>query len=424
MAIVIDGKIFRNIQEQVEKNKEDIAAWTNIEFTLNNFGITVLGRVDAEADIPEGTYEYGDAYLVGEEEPYDIYIFTRNGADGEFINMGPLTIVGPQGPTGEQGPAGTIEIGTVTTGAAGSSATVTNTGTSENAILDFTIPRGATGATGAQGEQGPQGETGATGAQGPQGPQGDPGESFMIIGTITSTSQLPDPSTTPRNYAYVLDDSDPSTPNKLYYITGTVGNEQWSYSSLAAAGTTVSVSGNPVSTWSADTKVDEPSTAGSDGDVLTLSSGVPTWATPASGGGSQVETVSVTSLNWLSKTQNAINTLQNAGKYVLRIKFNFGITSTTANKIIINKSDFTITTGTMSVNLPSALYQKRNGVYGGSSLSSSYEINCTWQQSTGNMVWYGIYEDSTNLYIVTCNKTYAEYTVYSGGASSVEITYV
>ena len=169
MAIVIDGKIFRNIQEQVEKNKEDIAAWTNIEFTLNNFGITVLGRVDAEADIPEGTYEYGDAYLVGEEEPYDIYIFTRNGADGEFINMGPLTIVGPQGPTGEQGPAGTIEIGTVTTGAAGSSASVTNTGTSENAILNFTIPRGPTGAQGPQGEQGIQGETGATGAQGPQG---------------------------------------------------------------------------------------------------------------------------------------------------------------------------------------------------------------------------------------------------------------
>ena len=283
MAITIDGKIFRNIQEQVEKNKQDIAAWTNIEFTLNNFGITVLGRVDAEADIPEGTYEYGDAYLVGEEEPYDIYIFTRDGGDGEFIDMGPLTIVGPQGPVGETGPAGTIEIGTVTTGAAGSSATVTNVGTAENAILNFTIPRGATGATGSQGEPGPVGQTGLTGATGPQGPQGDPGESFMIIGTITSTSQLPDPSTTPRNYAYVLDDSDPSTPNKLYYITGTEGSEQWSYSSLAAAGTTVSVSGNPVSTWSADTKVDAPSTAGSNGDVLTLTSGVPTWSAPSGG---------------------------------------------------------------------------------------------------------------------------------------------
>ena len=253
MAITIDGKIFRNIQEQVEKNKRDIAAWSSIQFTLNNFGITVLGRVDAEADIPEETYEYGDAYLVGEEDPYDIYIFTRDDADGEFINMGPLTVIGPQGPQGEQGAAGTITIGTVTTGAAGSNATVTNSGTSENAILNFTIPRGATGAAGSQGEQGIQG---IQGIQGEQGPQGDPGESFMIIGTINNTSQLPDPSTTQRNYAYVLDDSDPTTPNKLYYITGTEGNEQWSYSSLAAAGTTVSVAGNPVSTWSADTKLD------------------------------------------------------------------------------------------------------------------------------------------------------------------------
>lgn len=285
MAITIDGKIFRNIQEQVEKNKRDIAAWTNIQFTLNNFGITVLGRVDAEADIPEGTYEYGDAYLVGEEDPYDIYIFTRDGADGEFINMGPLTVVGPQGPQGEQGLAGTIEIGSVTTGAAGSSVIVTNSGTAENAILNFTIPRGATGATGSQGEVGPVGQTGLTGPEGPQGPQGDPGESFMIIGTITNTSQLPDPSETQRNYAYVYDDGDASTPNRLYYITGAVGEEQWSYSSLAAAGTTVSVDGNPVSTWNANTKIDEPSTAGTSGQVLTIGSGGdPEWATPSAGG--------------------------------------------------------------------------------------------------------------------------------------------
>ena len=43
---------------------------------------------------------------------------------------------------------------------------------------------------------------------------------------------------------------------KLYYITGAVGSEVWSYSSLAAAGTTVTVSGNAVTTWNADTKLD------------------------------------------------------------------------------------------------------------------------------------------------------------------------
>lgn len=249
MAIKLDGKIIRNIQEQVEKNKNDIAGWT----TLDAFGIKVLGIVATDADIPEGTYNYGDAYLVGTEEPYDIYIYTR-GIDN-FVNIGPLTIVGPQGPQGPQGLAGKITIGTVTTGDPGSIATVTNSGTTENAILDFVIPRGNTGATGSQGIQGIQGPIGQTGPQGPQGPQGDPGESFMIMGTITNTSQLPDASETPRNNAYVLDDGDPSTPNKMYYITGAIGSEVWSYSSLAAVGTTVTVSGNPVSSWNSDLKV-------------------------------------------------------------------------------------------------------------------------------------------------------------------------
>jgi hypothetical protein len=49
------------------------------------------------------------------------------------------------GPTGPQGPA-TISIGTVTTGAAGASATVTNSGTPSDVVLDFSIPRGAAGA--------------------------------------------------------------------------------------------------------------------------------------------------------------------------------------------------------------------------------------------------------------------------------------
>jgi hypothetical protein len=54
-----------------------------------------------------------------------------------------------QGATGPQGAAATIAVGTVTTGAAGSSATITNSGTSGAAVFDFTIPRGDTGSLGA-----------------------------------------------------------------------------------------------------------------------------------------------------------------------------------------------------------------------------------------------------------------------------------
>lgn len=77
-------------------------------------------------------------------------------------------IPGPTGPTGPQGPA-TVAIGNVTTGAPGTSATITNSGTNENVVLNFTIPSGATGATGEQGIPGPTGPQGPQGAQGVQG---------------------------------------------------------------------------------------------------------------------------------------------------------------------------------------------------------------------------------------------------------------
>jgi len=55
---------------------------------------------------------------------------------------------GSTGPTGPSGTAATIAIGTVTTGAADTQAAVTNSGTGNAAILNFTIPQGAAGASG------------------------------------------------------------------------------------------------------------------------------------------------------------------------------------------------------------------------------------------------------------------------------------
>ena len=96
---------------------------------------------------------------------------------------------GPSGTNGLAGAAATIAVGSVTTGAAGSSASVTNVGSSSAAVLNFTIPAGATGAQGAQGPagpagaagaQGPAGATGAAGATGPQGPAGPAGSNATL----------------------------------------------------------------------------------------------------------------------------------------------------------------------------------------------------------------------------------------------------
>ena len=56
-----------------------------------------------------------------------------------------IVTVGGQGLPGPTGLAATVEVGSTTTGTAGSNASVVNVGTNEAAILDFTIPQGAKG---------------------------------------------------------------------------------------------------------------------------------------------------------------------------------------------------------------------------------------------------------------------------------------
>ena len=61
------------------------------------------------------------------------------------------TIVAPKGEKGDAGAAATVQVGTVTTLDAGEQATVTNSGTTEAAVLNFGIPKGAAGNDGANG---------------------------------------------------------------------------------------------------------------------------------------------------------------------------------------------------------------------------------------------------------------------------------
>ena len=82
---------------------------------------------------------------------------TSTVADFKFtIPRGDTGDQGIQGIQGVQGPAATIAVSTpTTTGAAGTNASVTNSGSSSAATFNFTIPRGDTGAQGIQGVQGP-----------------------------------------------------------------------------------------------------------------------------------------------------------------------------------------------------------------------------------------------------------------------------
>ena len=74
------------------------------EYQWNLLGIKVIGHIDA-LPIPEGTYEYGDAYMVGTEPPYNMYIYTRpDGAvhtEGYWFPVGKFPMPGSKGPKGD-----------------------------------------------------------------------------------------------------------------------------------------------------------------------------------------------------------------------------------------------------------------------------------------------------------------------------------
>lgn len=198
--ITIGDSVLRNLEEQVSKNKSDIADFLNKGAIIGDYGIHIIGHIDTEAELPsdyEG--EYGDAYVVGPSDDPDNYVYwiwTRPNneiAYDHWFNIGKLAI------KGDEGDAGTITVGEVSTVSSTDEASVENVGTATDAIFNFKIPRGEKGDKGVEGPRGLQGVQGPTGPAGPTGPQGPQGEmgptapAYHIIGDLTSESELPSP---------------------------------------------------------------------------------------------------------------------------------------------------------------------------------------------------------------------------------------
>jgi len=115
---------------------------------------------DAGATGPAGTSAYLVAVADGFIGDETAWLASLVGAQGTQGVQGIQGLQGETGPQGTQGDAGaqgiqglvgdaaTVTVGTVTTGTPGTTVTVTNSGTTGAAILDFTIPEGAAGANG------------------------------------------------------------------------------------------------------------------------------------------------------------------------------------------------------------------------------------------------------------------------------------
>ena len=130
----------------------------------------VPGIKGADGDITwQGEWSSSPTYTQNQAVQYNGSAYVALQGNSEIIPTSNtavwsvMTLKGDTGATGAVGSAGTVTIGTTTTGSAGGSASVTNSGTSSEAVLNFTLPKGASGATGAQGAKGNTGETGAAG---------------------------------------------------------------------------------------------------------------------------------------------------------------------------------------------------------------------------------------------------------------------
>ena len=120
----------------------------------------------------------------------------------DFLKKHPYCYIqGPTGPKGETGAKGdrgdigpaTIKVGTTETVSELENASVSNSGTEKDVILDFKIPRGEKGEKGDIGIQGIKGEKGDRGDIGPQGVKGDRGDvgpATIKVGTTETVSEL------------------------------------------------------------------------------------------------------------------------------------------------------------------------------------------------------------------------------------------
>ena len=257
--LTIDGKQYRNLEEQVRKNKEDIQSIIDASAILNAFGIKVVGQVDTSDKLPNAADypgEYGDAYLVGTKTPYDYYIFTRPNdthPTAYWLNIGEFPLAGPKGDTGATGPIGPKGDGSKWYAGTQNPTIVAEVNdqylnTTDGSVFSYSSVgwtrigniRGPQGVQGIQGIQGPQGNIGPIG---PKGERGDVGGIVNIRGLVDNVNQLPTPTSLQNlSIAYLV-----GTNKELYIQIGeTPETATWNNMGILNVATYVTVDGQYV----------------------------------------------------------------------------------------------------------------------------------------------------------------------------------
>lgn len=125
---------------------------------------TYVSIVEMNADFSNSEVKEGDFVMITSnvEDEDNAKLYVKGASAFTFVTdlSGAQGMKGDKGDTGEKGEKGengtpaTVAIGSTTTGEEGTDASVTNSGNSQNAIFNFTIPRGQKGDKGDNGKDG------------------------------------------------------------------------------------------------------------------------------------------------------------------------------------------------------------------------------------------------------------------------------
>ena len=243
----------RNLEDQVEKNAQDIEDFKNGNQTIAEFGITVVGILATADELPAQGENFGDAYLIGSSTPYDMRVWTRDVANStaKWVDLGAFPLQGPKGDKGDIGSVIRVDSGEPLNNPTSLYDFYIDriTGywyqpylneTGYGWLKSFTLKgekgdRGLQGIQGVQGLTGPQGKTGPIGPQGQKGDKGDVGPAFNVQGTLASSSNLPTPTAAmqDKGYAYIIPDAQGT--KHIWVIQGPEGGP-FSWVDVGAAG--------------------------------------------------------------------------------------------------------------------------------------------------------------------------------------------
>lgn len=277
--ITKNGKELLNLENTVGKLVELVEGHYEVDRVIADYGITMVNqRIDNPSQLEgvRGT-KWGEAYPVGYEPPYDIYIWTRptvdttNVADGAWFNVGKMAIPGPVGPAGESiiGPRGEnvrwfigSSLAEVADPRIGDIYLMDDTAAVPGDVYMYSeygwgLPRtNIRGSQGRPGVVGPKGDS-IVGPAGPVGPKGDTAPLLVPILITENIEEIEatEPTASLVGRAAVLKGDPISTVYTVIEIEP--GVYDWEVAGTISGFSVITAGGQVQSTWNADTKLDK-----------------------------------------------------------------------------------------------------------------------------------------------------------------------